>query len=101
MAMAGSSPESIAAAERSEWWPGLEALAPTLAYDAACLGDGTPPTGVAQPTLVLTGGAAEFFERAADALAAHLPHAERRTLAGQGHVADPQVLAAALAEFFA
>jgi Alpha/beta hydrolase family len=101
MALAGSSPEGIAEAERSPWWPGLKALAHTLAYDAACLRDGAPPTGVAQPTLVLTGGAAEFFERAADALAASLPRAQRRTLDGQGHVADPKVLAAALAEFFA
>lgn len=38
----------------------MEAMAPTLDYDAACLGDGQPPANrvaqVKQPTLVATGG---------------------------------------------
>jgi pimeloyl-ACP methyl ester carboxylesterase len=34
--------DHIAAARRSPLWPGLEAVAHTLAYDAACLGDGRP-----------------------------------------------------------
>jgi pimeloyl-ACP methyl ester carboxylesterase len=41
MSVAGSSDEDIAGAKHSALWPGLEALAHTLAYDAACLGDGT------------------------------------------------------------
>jgi len=61
MELAGSSPEHIAGARSSPWWPGLEALAPTLAYDAACLGDGRPPAArfarIAQPVLVVTGAA--------------------------------------------
>jgi hypothetical protein len=50
--------------------------------------------------LVITGGSAGFFEDAADEIVARLPHAERLTLHGQGHVADPKALAAALEGFF-
>jgi pimeloyl-ACP methyl ester carboxylesterase len=113
MATAGASPEMIAGAKRSPVWPGLEAIAPTLAYDAACLGDGRPPTArlatITQPTLVAAGGASpdsfvagggDFFAKAADAIAASIPHAERVTLAGQTHMVDPEALAPVLARFF-
>ena len=106
MRLAGSSDEAIAGARESAYWPGLLALAPTLAHDAACLRDGRPPAafgGVSQPVLVLTGGASEpgwLFGSAADALALLLPSATRSTLAGQGHVAAPDVLSRALADFF-
>lgn len=62
MRLAGSSDESIADARSSPYWPGLEALAPTLAY-------------------------AEFFELAADAIIAAIPIPERVVREGQGHVA--------------
>lgn len=105
MRLAGSSEEGIQGARRSPMWPDLEALAHTLAYDAACLGDGRPPVArlatIMQPVLVLTGGADEFFERAADAIAGALPRAERQTLEGQSHVADPKLVSSALAAFFA
>jgi pimeloyl-ACP methyl ester carboxylesterase len=104
MRVAGSSEEDIAGAKSSSFWPGLEALAHTLAYDAACLGGGPPPRirlgTIAQPTLVATGGGAALFEEAADAIAASLPRAERRTLEGQGHVVDPKALAPVLVRFF-
>jgi pimeloyl-ACP methyl ester carboxylesterase len=104
MRLAGSTEEGIEGARRSPMWPGLEALAHTLAYDAACLGDGPPPTDrlakVAQPALVLTGGADDFFELAADALAAALPRAERQTLEGQSHMADPKAVTPVLEFFF-
>jgi pimeloyl-ACP methyl ester carboxylesterase len=102
MRLAGSSEQDIARARGSTYWPGVEALAHTLAYDAALYGP--PPTDrltrVAQPTLVLTGGAAPFFESAADAIAAALPHSEQLTLSGQGHVADPKALGSTLERFF-
>jgi pimeloyl-ACP methyl ester carboxylesterase len=104
MGVAGSSEEGIASARSSPMWPGLEALADTLAYDAACLGDGHPPTArlakIRQPTLVTTGGSDEFFEQAADAIAASIPHAERLTIEGQSHVADPKAVAPVLERFF-
>lgn len=104
MRLAGSSEERIAGARASTYWPGLLELAPTLAYDAACLGDGRPPAArlatITQPALVITGGRGDFFDRAADAIAASLPNARRHTLAQQGHVADPKPVAATLAAFF-
>jgi pimeloyl-ACP methyl ester carboxylesterase len=104
MKVAGSSQQDIEGARGSPFWPGLEALAHTLAYDAACLGDGRPPTSrlreITQPTLVATGGGAEFFEEAADAIAASIPDAERLTLEGQGHVAAPIVVSKTLERFF-
>jgi pimeloyl-ACP methyl ester carboxylesterase len=104
MRLAGSSEDGIARARESHLWPGLERLAHTLAYDAACLGDGRTPAArlatIDRPTLVMTGGAGEVFDRAADAIAASVPRAERLVLEGQGHVAEPRALAAALERFF-
>jgi len=113
MLVAGSSEEQIAAAKGSPFWAGLQAIAHTLAYDAACLGDGQPPAarfaGIAQPALVLTGGerppdAANWvlaLDEAADAIVASIPRARRQTIEGQGHVADPKAVALVLEEFFA
>lgn len=102
MRLAGASDVDVAGARSSPYWPGAEALAHTLAYDAALYGP--PPAErlatIGQPTLVATGGASELFVAAADAVAAAVPHAERVTLEGQGHVADPQALAALLGRFF-
>ena len=104
MRLAGSSEETVAGAKTSEYWPGLEATAHTLAYDAACLGDGRPPWGrlatITRPALVATGGGGALFERAADALAATLPRAERLVIEGQGHAADAKVVAPVLERFF-
>jgi alpha-beta hydrolase superfamily lysophospholipase len=113
MRLADMPDEAIAGARGAPVWPALEAVAHTLAYDAACLGSGQPPAEqlarITQPALVATGTghgpAAAGWERAldgaADAIAASLPHAERRALAGQSHVVDASVLAPVLAEFFA
>jgi pimeloyl-ACP methyl ester carboxylesterase len=104
MWVAGSQEETIAAARSSPVWPTVEAIAHTLAYDAACLGDRGPPTArlarIEQPTLVLTGGRDDFFERAADAVAARLPHARRHVLVGQSHAVDAKPLAPVLERFF-
>jgi pimeloyl-ACP methyl ester carboxylesterase len=101
MRLAGSSDEDIAGARSSPYWPGLETLAPTLAYDAALYGP--PPVdrlaSITQPTLVVTGETADFFEHAADAVAAALPNAERVVLKGQGHVADPRAVGEVLGPF--
>ena len=115
MRTVGSPEPTIEYARSSPLWPGLEALAHTLAFDAACLGDGRPPAGrlarIAQPTLVLTGGASphapvggaqlDFFDAVADAIAAAVPTARREILEGQTHMVDPKALAPALTRFFA
>jgi pimeloyl-ACP methyl ester carboxylesterase len=105
MQLAGSSEEEIEEARNSDLWPGLEAIAHTLAYDAAVLGDGRPPAArlatIRQPTLVATGGSVPFFEQAADAVVASLRQAARLTLHGQAHEVDPEVIAPELVRFFA
>jgi Alpha/beta hydrolase family len=113
MQLTGSSEAEIAGARSSPFWPAMERLAHTLAYDAACLGDGRPPTdrfaGTTQPSLVATGAAARdpgapawvlALYPAADAIAASIPHSERRTVEGQSHMADPKVVAPVLEQFF-
>jgi pimeloyl-ACP methyl ester carboxylesterase len=115
MRMVGTSDEIIEGAKASEHWAGAEALAHTLAYDAACIGDGPPPTqrlaAITQKTLVATGEAApdpnymgevpvDFFGRAADEIAAAVPNSERVTLEGQWHMVDAKVLAPVLERFF-
>ncbi|WP_229053466.1 alpha/beta fold hydrolase [Aeromicrobium sp. Leaf350] len=113
MRLAGSSEQDIAGAEAAPVWPALRELAPTLRYDAACLGDGPVPVDrlatVQQPVLLTTGVVIDphmgglpldFFGAAADAAAAALPDARRDTLEVQGHVADPTVLGPLLRGFF-
>jgi pimeloyl-ACP methyl ester carboxylesterase len=104
MRLAGSPDEQIAGAKASPMWPRLQALAHTLAYDAACLRDRRPhPDRLAkirQPTLIATGGSAGPFETAADVIARSIQRGERLRLDGQAHVADPKVLARALKRFF-
>jgi pimeloyl-ACP methyl ester carboxylesterase len=115
MRMVGTSDEIVEGGKASEHWAGAVALAHTLAYDAACIGDGPPPTErlatITQPTLVATGDVApdpsymgevpvDFFGRAADEIVAAVPNAERATLQGQWHMVDAKVLAPELERFF-
>ena len=81
--------------------PVLEMVASTLAYDGTFVGDtmsGWPLdperwAKVGVPALVIDGGASEsFMHTGADALAAVLAHAERRTLEGQTHDVSADVL---------
>lgn len=109
----GASGPEIAGAKTSPFWSVGEALAHTLAYDAACMGDGQPPRArfarIGQPTLVATGvsaqepGAPEWvmaLDAAANAIVDLVANAERRVFEGQGHVADPGMIAPLLARFF-
>ncbi len=98
--------EFVAGARTQPWWAGTEALAHTLPYDATVMGDYSLPEAkaarVTVPTVVIDGGASfGFMAETADALAKVLPNGQRRTLAGQEHNVDPNVLGPALKEFFA
>lgn len=98
-------PEAIEGMRQSPDWPFLEAVAPTLAYDNAVMGDGLVPVDAARsatmPTLVLNGAASpDFMRKGADALADIMPNAERKTLPTQTQQASPEVLAPVLAAFF-
>jgi len=88
-------------------WPMWEAIAPTIAYDAAVLGeDASVPTGraarVAVPALIMDGGASEwpFMHITAVALANAIPNAQHRTLEGQTHEVAAEAIAPVLVEFF-
>jgi pimeloyl-ACP methyl ester carboxylesterase len=105
MTVVGMPPEQIENARHSPFWPTAESIAPTLAYDAAVMGDGTVPLGRAAevdvPTLVLYGDAgAAFMAATADTLAKVMPRAEARALAGQTHDVVPAVTQPVLAAFF-
>lgn len=113
MRLAGAPVEQIPAAGTDPVWDALRALAPTLRYDAACLGDGPPPADrlatVAQPVLLTTGLTidphmaglpVDFFGAAADATAAGLPNARRATIELTGHIPDPAVLGPILSDFY-
>jgi alpha-beta hydrolase superfamily lysophospholipase len=97
--------EFVAGARSQPWWAATEALAHTLPYDATIMGDYSLPTEhaarVSVPTVVIDGGASfGFMGQTADALAKVLPEGQRRTLSGQEHNVDPNVLGPALKEFF-
>jgi hypothetical protein len=86
-------------------WPRLEAVAHTLAYDHAVLGDGAVPARrlrrVHARVLVVDGGASPaWVRRAAHVVSTTLPRGRHRTLTGQTHQVAPHVLAPALEEFF-
>ena len=107
MAYTGMPAEQIEAMRQAPFWPGMEAIAPTLAYDhAAILGmDASVPreqaARVAVPTLVMYGDASfPFMDQTARALAQAMPHAQLRTLAGQDHNVSPAALAPVLVQFF-
>jgi hypothetical protein len=111
----GISAEAIAHMRQSPLWAGLEALAPTLPYDATIMGDtqrGDPLplkkwASVTVPTLVMDGTTMmgredlhAFMRHGADELASILPNAQRHTLEGQDHGPTTEALVPALRAFF-
>jgi pimeloyl-ACP methyl ester carboxylesterase len=106
MRLTGMPAEALAGMRQLALWPVWAAVAPTLAYDAAVMGDESSiPTGrasqLAAPTLILTGGASyPFMQTAAAALAEALRHGQHRSLEGQGHEVAVDVVAPVLVEFF-
>jgi pimeloyl-ACP methyl ester carboxylesterase len=98
-------PEDVVAQMRhAPFRPGLEAIAPTLAYDAAIVGDRSLPTeliaSVTIPTLVICGEQSPpFLRAAAQAVANALPNGRLDTLAGQGHDISPEATAPVMTEF--
>jgi pimeloyl-ACP methyl ester carboxylesterase len=86
-------------------WPMFEAVAPTLAYDAAALGDDASvpvqkAVKVSTPALVMNGTALPFMMDTAKTLANAIPHAQQRTLEGQTHDVNLEVLAPVLVDFY-
>lgn len=106
MLLLGVPAEHLDAMHQYPLWPMWEAVAPTIAYDAAVMGDAAAvPTGraisVAVPALVMDGGASyPFMHTTALALAGAMPYAQHRTLEGQTHEVAAEVIAPVLVEFF-
>ncbi len=101
-------PEAMIAGMRhAPHWPGMEAIAPTLAYDSAALADadgGAVPRDlldrIAVPTLVLAGGDDPgFMADAAHALHRGIDGAQFVHLAGARHDAGPDLVAPVLLDF--
>ncbi|MEQ7007564.1 alpha/beta hydrolase [Actinopolymorpha sp. B17G11] len=106
MRRVGLPEETITGIRQSPYWSVGEGLAPTLAYDAAVLDDGTIPTeryaSIRVPTIVLAGGASpQWMREAAEAAAAAIPGGRFGVLEGQGHNVAGEVLAPAVCEFVA
>lgn len=104
----GTPDQQIAGMRQSPFWAGLEAIAPTLAYDhTGILGPdlAVPAARAARiptPTLAMHGGAgAPFMRVTAETLSKVMPHAQFRTLDGQTHDVSAAALAPVLGEFFA
>jgi hypothetical protein len=104
----GMPDEMIEAMRETPMWPRLIALAPTLAYDSAVMGDiengGAVPGDVVararRPGLVLVGGESPpFMLDVSLRLADLLSDGSHRVIEGQGHVVAPDVLAPMVAEF--
>ena len=109
MKFVGAPDQAIAGMKASPAWAGMEALAPTLAYDNAVVGDDrSVPVEMAAKvkasTLVMDGGASlgpmPFMRATADKLAKVIPGAQRRTIEGQAHDVSAKVLASFLLKFF-
>jgi pimeloyl-ACP methyl ester carboxylesterase len=98
-------PEDVVAQMRhAPFRPGLEAIAHTLAYDAAVTGDMSPPTeliaSIAIPALVICGEQSPPMLRgAARVVAGTLPGGRLCSLAGQGHDISPPATAPVIADF--
>lgn len=106
--LTGMPNEMIAGMRNAPMWAGLLALAPTLAYDSALMGDleygASVPEDLAaraaQRGLVLVGSESPpFMMDVGRRLANLLPDGHLCVLEGHGHVAPPEILAPVVADF--
>ncbi|MDH6487140.1 alpha/beta hydrolase [Streptomyces sp. SAI-127] len=96
----------IQGARQSPMWPGMETVAPTLAYDNSVMAGGLVPrdrlASITVPLLAVAGGASpEWMREGTRAVAEAAPNGSYRVLEGQTHMVDPTALGPVLAEFFA
>lgn len=110
MKFVGAPEAAIEGMRKSPQWRAMVAMAPTLAYDVAVVGEErvVPAERFARiqaPALILDGRASQekmpFMRATADELARVIPGAQRKTLEGQDHQVDEKALAPVLKEFFA
>jgi pimeloyl-ACP methyl ester carboxylesterase len=87
-------------------WSKLKAVAHTLPYDAAIMGDWSIPKqrfgSITTRVLAMDGEKTDRrLRRAVEEVVKVLPRVQRRTLKGQTHNVNPDVLTPAVVEFFA
>ena len=107
MTAMGLPAEVLAGMEQSPMWPGLVALAPTLAYDAAVIGDDQElparrAATITAPTLAIDcDSSPQWLRNTTARVADTIPGARHATLTGQDHFTmNPADLAPILVEFF-
>jgi pimeloyl-ACP methyl ester carboxylesterase len=103
--LTGLADEMIRGARQSPMWEGMEAIAPTLAHDDSVMGGGLVPrerlASIGVPVLAVAGEESPpWLREAVRAVAEAAADGTYRTLEGQTHMVDPNVLAPVLAEFF-
>lgn len=107
LAMVGMPDQELAGLREGSAWPAMEAVAPTLAYDSAAMGDrdgGLVPAdllgAIDVPTLVVVGGADHgFMVDVARSLVSGLPDARLEHLVGAGHDVGADVVAPRILPF--
>lgn len=109
MTAAAGVPAEFVGGMRSEpFWPALESIAPTIAYDGRFMGttmSGAPLpadrwAAITVPVLVMHGESTwPFLATGARAAAEALPTATLRPVPGENHSAEPAVLAPVIREF--
>jgi pimeloyl-ACP methyl ester carboxylesterase len=109
MQFVGTPPDQVNGMRQAPMWPMFEAVAPTLVFDAATMGDDRiapldRASKIRVPALVMDGGADQqsrpFMHPTATSLAKAIPHSQQRTLEGQTHDVNTEVLAPILVDFF-
>lgn len=109
MAFVGAPADVVAKMKAAPAWPGMVAMAPTLAYDNAVLGDDrSVPVHVAAevdaPTLVMDGSESlkpmPFMRATAETLTTAIPKARHLVVDGQAHAVSADAMAPVLIDFF-
>jgi pimeloyl-ACP methyl ester carboxylesterase len=107
-AAVGIPDEYLGDMDQTPGWDTMLGIAHTIAFDGSFVIDvmqGKPLpadrwANMTVPTLVIEGSdSVTFFHTGADALADVLKNASRRTLEGQTHEVDPEVLAPVIIDF--
>jgi pimeloyl-ACP methyl ester carboxylesterase len=100
----GMPAEFVAPMKQSPFWGAMENVAHVIVYEADVMGDYSVPTqrlaSINVPTVVIDGGTMPWLSQGAEAAAAAIPNAQRRTLPGQPHNVDAAAIAPVLSEFF-
>lgn len=101
----GQPPEAVEEAKKMPMWPGLEAMAPTLAYDSLVHNEGGFPADqlatIPVPVLAVhSTGSSPWLIAAAEATAKAVPNGESVGLEGGWHEVPTETLAPALREFY-